>query len=248
MSANMTTRVHMEAHVAESILLLISCIAAITANIIVMTLICKVRRLKKTTNLFVFSLCLCNIMFSLVVVPLRTFIILTVELMTLTYKYIVIIAVLVYICNLTAVARHRLLCITKPMTYIQKQTRRKVVERIILAWTLPLLYCLLPIIWFNQKGMSSTEKVIHNVYKLQTLVFLIIPFLFMVYVFLKVYQQAKQMRKYLPTTNSTKISLVNKSIDQEHSGKTGKGTHHLGGGQLKEIHCKSPCLLKGRIQ
>ena len=145
-----------------------------------MALICKVRRLRSTNNLFVFSLCLCNIMFSLVVVPMRTFIVMTAELMTLVYKYIVIIAVLVYICNLTAVARHRLLCVTEPMTYMQTQTNRKVVKRIILAWALPFFYCLLPVIWFKHKGMSSTEKIIHCVYKLQTLLFLNIPFLFLV--------------------------------------------------------------------
>ena len=133
MTINVTTSVHMEAHPAECVLMMISCVVAITANIIVMALICKVRRLRSTNNLFVFSLCLCNIMFSLVVVPMRTFIMMTAELMTLVYKYIVIIAVLVYICNLTAVARHRLLCVTEPVTYMQTQTNRKVVKRIILA-------------------------------------------------------------------------------------------------------------------
>ena len=182
----MTTSVHMEAHVAESIVLMISCIVAIIANIIVMALILRIQRLRNATNMFVFSLCLCNIMFSLVVIPMRTFIMTEQNLMALAYKYIVIIVVLVYICNLTAVARHRLLCIMEPMTYVQTQTNRNVMKKLILAWTIPLFYSLLPVIWFKPTGMSSTETTIHNVYRLLTLVFLIIPLLFMIHVFVRV--------------------------------------------------------------
>ena len=56
-----------------NIVLIISCVVATCANTFVMTLILAVSRLHTPNNVFVVSLCLCNLMFSIIVIPMRVF-------------------------------------------------------------------------------------------------------------------------------------------------------------------------------
>ena len=195
--ANNTTEtdLHVEKfNAVECAVLMLSSIVSVSANLFVMVLILRVHRLKTSTNMFVFSLCLCNSMISLVVIPMRTFIIRLDSFAMLAYKYIVIISILIYICNLCAISHHRLLCIIEPMTHTQKQTKQRVLKVVTLAWIGPLTYGILPLIWFKLRNMSSIEKTIHIVYKSVTLLLLLVPLVFMVVVFVKVYKQARNIR------------------------------------------------------
>ena len=180
---------------AHKAVLMISCAIAITANIFVMALILAVRQLKTATNVFVFSLCQCNAIISILVIPMRIFVVSQGGYASLAYRYIVMITILIYICNLVAVAHHRLLCITEPMTYMQTQTKRQVLKIVLVTWIAPLIYGLLPSIWFNQP-MSPIEKQVHETYLMVTLICLLVPMIYMIYVFIRIYEQAKNIKKH----------------------------------------------------
>ena len=64
---NTINEVYVESISLEMVIpLMICCVVAVASNLFVCYLILTVRRLKTTTNVFVFSLCICNIMFAAV--------------------------------------------------------------------------------------------------------------------------------------------------------------------------------------
>ena len=82
--------------------LMASCVIAVISNVFVCYLIVTKERLKTVTNMFVFSLCLCDILFAGVLVPAHCFF-----QQTLAYQFLVIITVLIYIGNLTSATFER---------------------------------------------------------------------------------------------------------------------------------------------
>ena len=170
-------------------MLLLSCVIALVSNIFVLYLVLNVPRLKTVTNVFVFSICLCNIMFAVILLPAHCFFP-----NSLAYQYLVIITILVYICNLTAVSYDRLVSITNPMLYSIKLTKQKAIKIVIAMWVLPLCYCLLPLIWIREP--SSTTQLVHKIYTIVTLGFLLGPLVFIVFVYIKVCLEMKKMHDF----------------------------------------------------
>lgn len=185
----------------EIAMLLLSCVIALVSNLFVMYLILTVPRLKTVTNVFVFSICIGNITFAVILLPMHCF-----GNTILAYHYIVIITVLIYICNLTAVSYDRLVSITNPMLYSLKLTKQKAMKIVIAMWILPIFYGLLPLIWI--RGPESIGKIEHKIYTVGTLVvFLLGPLAFIIFVYIKVCIEMKRMndfkRKSLTPTRMT---------------------------------------------
>ena len=175
--------------------LLSSCVTGIIANLFVIYLIATVQRLKTVTNVFVFSICICNIMVSSVLLPMKLFMDdPPCPVYNLAYGFINLITILIYISNLTAVSYDRLLSITQPMLYTLKQPRRRAIFIVIFMWVIPVIYGLLPLFWiFNSSPLHHT---IHRVYLTTTLVvFLLGPLLFIIYVYIRVCIEMKRMSK-----------------------------------------------------
>ena len=176
--------------------LMVSCVIAITSNTSVCYLIISVPRLRTPTNVFILSLCLCNICVSGFLIPMHCF-----SMNTLAYQYIVLITVLTYIANLTAVTYERLFSITKPFRYKTEMNKVRAAKISLVAWVVPLLYCILPILW-----RSDTTILVHKVYIMGTLIlFLIIPLLFIFFVYVKVFIEIKRMYDYYHTIALEKV-------------------------------------------
>ena len=186
--------------------LMLSCVIAVVFNAIVCYLIYTVRRLKTPTNVFVFSLCVCNISFAGLLLPLYCF-----YQNSLFYMYVVLSTVLIYFGNLTAVTYERLFSITRPMQYNQEMNKRKAIKMVIMAWSIPLIYCFLPNIW-----KSNTTILPHKIFLSGTLVlFLLLPLVYILYVYVRVCIEIKKMLNY-----SSKASHGNRKKKQ--SSKFGK--------------------------
>ena len=164
--------------------LTISSAIAFLSNIFVCYLIITVQRLKTATNVFIFSLCVCNLMVAGALIPVYCY---CQE--SLVYRYVVLITVVTYIGNLTAVTYERWYSITYPLHYDSVITETRAIKITIVAWIVPLSYCLLPLIWH-----SDDTAFIHKIYICGTLVvFLLLPLLFILYVYIKVCMEIKKM-------------------------------------------------------
>ena len=191
-----TTSHTIDTNPEESLLLLVpllvSCCLAIILNILVCHLIVTSHRLKTPTNVFVFSLCVCNINFAGLLIPMHCF-----NIGTLIYSYITLITVLTYIGNLTAVTSERLFSIVNPFRYQTLMTIQNAIKSTLTAWTVPLLYSILPLFWG-----SDPTLVVHKIYITGTLViFLIIPLFFIIFVYVKVCLEITNMYKYYNTVS-----------------------------------------------
>ncbi|XP_065684856.1 trace amine-associated receptor 7d [Hydra vulgaris] len=167
--------------------LMFSCILAVILNIAVCYLILRVRSLKTATNVFTFSLCLCNILIAGILIPSYCYF------NSSTYfKYLLTITILVYVCNLTAVTSERLLSITYPLNYTIFVTKKNTKLVAAFAWLISIIYSLLPLIW-----SSDTRRVVHKMYVFFTLVlFLVAPLIFVCFTYIKVCIEIKKMLNY----------------------------------------------------
>jgi len=160
------------------IILLFICFLAISENLGVCLIIYHNQRLHTPTNYFIFSLCITNILFTGVLVPMHVL-----AGSNPIYLFLNIIIILMYICNLTAITFERYISITYPLRYYQIITEKRTIRIIIICYLLPTLYCLIPLAWKAEQTL-----IIHKVYMTITLVvFLIIPLIFILGVYGKVY-------------------------------------------------------------
>ena len=177
-----------------TISLMVSCVIAVISNVFVCYLIVTKERLKTVTNMFVFSLCLCDILFAGVLVPAHCFF-----QQTLAYHFLVIITVLIYIGNLTSATFERFFSITKPLTYHQHMTKKRAIKITFAVWLIPSSYCFLPLFW-----QSDTTVLPHKIYLICTLIlFLLGPLVFIVFVYIKIFIEIKKMLSYERTLHVT---------------------------------------------
>ena len=167
--------------------LMMSCVLAVIFNTTVCYLIATVRSLKTATNVFIFSLCLCDMVIAGILLPVHCYFS-----GSIYYGYLLTITILVYICNLTAVTSERLFSITYPLKYIMIVTKKRTTVIATLAWVVPILYSLLPLIW-----NSDIKRIENKVYTVFTLVvFLIGPLIFVCITYIKVCVEIKKMLSY----------------------------------------------------
>nr|XP_012566739.2 5-hydroxytryptamine receptor 1E [Hydra vulgaris]XP_047126173.1 5-hydroxytryptamine receptor 1E [Hydra vulgaris]XP_047126174.1 5-hydroxytryptamine receptor 1E [Hydra vulgaris] len=184
--------------------LLTSCVIAVILNIIVCCLILKVRSLKTATNIFILSLCLCNIVIAGILLPTHCFF-----RGSLFYNYLLSVTILAYICNLTAVTSERLFSITYPLKYMMIITKKKTTIIAVSAWTVSLVYALLPLVW-----NSDINMVYHKVYVIFTLVvFLIAPLIFVCTTYIKVCLEIKKMLDYNKECIGSNILQFSSSVE-----------------------------------
>ena len=167
---------------------MILCIIAVVENIVVCWLICRYRCLKTATNVFIFSLCITNILCSGILLPLHCF----AEHSPL-YPFLKLYIILSYICNLSAVTAERFISISRPLRYYHLVTKGRAIRITILCYFVPLIYCLLPLAW-----NANENTVAHRVYVSFTLlVFFIAPLIFILGVYARVYHAThKFFKKY----------------------------------------------------
>lgn len=186
--------------------LMASCVIAVISNVFVCYLIVTKERLKTVTNMFVFSLCLCDILFAGVLVPAHCFF-----QQTLAYQFLVIITVLIYIGNLTSATFERFFSITKPFKYHQHMTKKRAIQITFAAWVIPSSYCLLPLFW-----QSDTTVLPHKIYLICTLIlFLLGPLLFIVFVYIKIFIEIKKMVSYERTLHVTIRKRENSGANEQ---------------------------------
>ncbi|XP_066918381.1 octopamine receptor beta-2R-like [Clytia hemisphaerica] len=174
--------------------LMLSCVVAVLANSFVCFLILRVERLRSATNVFVFSLCLCDILFAGVLLPMHCF-----YQHDLVYQFLTLITVLIYIVNMACTTFERLICITKPMRYLTYLTKTKAIRIVITAWIFPALYCCIPLSWHN-----NTQILIHKLYLVfSLLVFLLLPFVFIAYVYIRICGEIKRLNRHNPHNSSS---------------------------------------------
>ena len=186
-------------------ILIAACFIGVFANGFVCYLILTVQRLKSVTNVFVFSLCLCDIMFAGVLIPTHCFFQMVQQ--GLFYKFLTVIAVLIYILNLAFTTFERLISITRPMEYFTRMTKSKAIRYVIFCWTLPLVYGCAPLCW-----KVNTQLLIHKMFLVFTLVvFLMIPFVFIAYVYIHICMEINRINakdphsiRRSPTSNKSK--------------------------------------------
>ena len=178
--------------------LMTSCVLAVAFNTIVCYLIATFSSLKTATNVFVFSLCLCNIILAGIVLPIHIYFS-----ESIYYRYLLTITIIAYICNMTAVTSERLYSITYPLEYIMIVTKKRTTMIATLAWVVSICYSLLPLIW--KSDTSGNQHVIYSVFTL--VVFLVGPLIFVCITYIKVCIEIKKIYSYSKKFKSNKLEL-----------------------------------------
>ena len=175
-------------------ILMTICILAVFENIFVCCMIFNCESLRTATNVFIFSLCVANLLFASVLIPMHCF-----AQGKKAYGYLTLIICLIYILNLTAVTAERLISITKPLHYHTIVTKRRAYWIVILSYMIPCSYCLIPISY-----SSDDNHVAHKGFMTFTMiVFLVCPLVFITWVYIKV---CIETRKFF--RNHTKLIVV----------------------------------------
>ena len=166
--------------------LMVLCCLAILENIFTCYLIYANAILHTATNIFVFSLCITDMLCAGVLLPIAVF-----RKESYAYLYLAAITVFTYAANLTAVTYERLISITKPLQYRSIVTKKIALRITIAAWILPLSYCLLPIAW-----KTNTSGLEHKIYIIVALlVFLVFPLFFICFVYIRILFEIHRLLK-----------------------------------------------------
>ncbi|XP_066922803.1 uncharacterized protein [Clytia hemisphaerica] len=173
-------------HQKEILLLIPICVIAVLENVLVCVMIFLYRKLRNTTNIFIFGLCVTNCLFAGVLLPMHCF-----QKTNEAYLYLTIIIILIYICNLTGVTLERYVAVTRPLHYVNIITKPRAIRIVLACYLLPTIYCLIPMAW-----QSVQTSLVHKVYITFTLVvFLILPLMFILVVYARVYQETHKFFK-----------------------------------------------------
>ena len=191
----------------REIFLLPICGLSVLENLAVCSMIYCYRSLHNTTNVFIFGLCITNCLFVGVLLPMHCF-----ERANEAYLYLTIIIILIYICNLTAVTLERYIAIIRPLHYVNIITKKRAVRVVIACYLLPTIYCLIPMAWDG-----SRQTIGHKIYISITLVvFLILPLIFILSVYFKVYRETHKFYKKHRTLFQNKNTLYKKDKDMSN--------------------------------
>ena len=184
-SAAQNVQTQMQSTASISVLMIL-CSLAIIENIFTCYLIYANKILHTATNTFVFSLCITDILCAGVLLPIAVFL-----RGSNAYLYLAAITVFTYAANLTAVTYERLVSITKPLQYRAIVTKQNALRITISAWVIPILYCLLPIIW-----KTNTQGLEQKIYLfIALLVFLIFPLFFICFVYIRILVEVHRLLK-----------------------------------------------------
>ncbi|CAI2730375.1 unnamed protein product [Schistosoma spindalis] len=116
------------------------------------------------------------------------------------------------ILNLCCISLDRYIAISRPMKYFTKRTHLTASIMIAVAWILPLITMLLPIVGGNQHtlGLGSCHITYNKAYRIySSIVGFFGPFLLIAYIYLRVFWIIKHRLKVLQITN-IKLSLPKK--------------------------------------
>ena len=175
-----------ELSTASVAFLMALCFLAILENIFTCYLIYANAILHTATNIFVFSLCITDMLCAGVLLPIAVF-----RRDSYAYLYLAAITVFTYAANLTAVTYERLVSITKPLQYRSIVTKKIALRITIAAWVVPLSYCLLPIAW-----KTNTTGLEHKIYIIVALlVFLVFPLFFICFVYIRILVEVHRLLK-----------------------------------------------------
>ena len=207
-----------ELSTASIAFLMALCFLAILENIFTCYLIYANAILHTATNIFVFSLCITDMLCAGVLLPIAVF-----RRDSYAYLYLAAITVFTYAANLTAVTYERLVSITKPLQYRSIVTKKIALRITIAAWVVPLSYCLLPIAW-----KTNTTGLEHKIYIIVALlVFLVFPLFFICFVYIRILVEVHRLLK------GSKHLLVY-SIEED----TDEAAHGILNRLRKSISCK----------
>ena len=156
-------------------------------NILVCSMVYFDRKLRTTTNYFVVSLSIADLLVSVVFIPVDI-----AEHYTKTKSggYFVAFILLASIFNLCAVTYERYIGLTRPLQYKQIIDCRKLCIVLLVSWISPLLLALLPLAW-----AANSETALHKVYLGIIIgVFIIAPCTVMVCIYIRL---LRTIRRYL---------------------------------------------------
>lgn len=166
----------------------------VALNVFVCLLVCLKRQLQvSVTNRFIVSLAVSDILTGGVLFPVYL-----IKPDSIVTSYLVCIILLAGVANLCAVTYDRYIAVMKPLQYsyqIPKVFRRVIV----ISWTVPTIYSLLPLFWNTNPACTA-----HKVYIICLQFFgIIIPYIFIsttyYYIFRKV-RRSFDLKRQLPTS------------------------------------------------
>ena len=215
--------------------LLIVCFLATIENLFTSYIIYTNKILRTATNVFVFSLCVADMLCAGVLVPVAAF-----YKESLLYGYLAAIIVFTYAANLMAVTYERLISITKPLRYQSIMTKRVAFRIALAAWVIPTCFCLLPLIWG-----ANPVRVEHKVFIIIGLVvFLVSPFFFICFVYARILIEVHRLLKgsrYRPAASFNKDKRPKPTIAKRlkktfrFRARSANNNHHCTGDPISPI-------------
>lgn len=171
-------------------------------NILVCASVYLDKKLRTTTNYFVVSLSVADLLVAVVFIPVYIAEIYT---KTISSGYFVAFILLASIFNLCAVTYERYIALTRPFQYKFIINCRKLLFILTLAWISPLCLSLLPLAW-GTKAETSIHKIYLGIF---LGVFIIIPCAAMVYVYMRLLRVIRSflLRNRSRTTRGNQTGL-----------------------------------------
>ena len=149
-------------------------------NVLVCLVVLRNKPLWTTTNAFIVSLSIADLLSAAVLIPLFIFEWVAVPTYAIS-GYLIAFILLASIANLGAVTYERYVALTRPLYYRSIMSKRKVTVIIALSWAVPFTIALLPLAW-----QADTTARAHQIYLLVTIfACVLLPCLSMVVIYVR---------------------------------------------------------------
>ena len=164
------------------------CFIILAGNGLTIYLIVTCRRLHAISNWLILSLSLADLFVGLFLVPVSTSCVLWLT----SCNFLVMSAcfdllLFVSIGNMCAMTADRYLFMVRPLTYFQNMTNSRVLQWIVAAWVIPIVFSLIPFAWIFSKSFKEreTEEMIYGA--IQVISFNIFPCVTMLLVYAHIF-------------------------------------------------------------
>ncbi|XP_068759758.1 octopamine receptor beta-2R-like [Montipora capricornis] len=175
-------------------------------NLLVCFLVYRFRNLQTFNNGFVVSLAVSDILFGGLLIPVNI-----TDQKNPVNEYLIYFILVENVTSLLAVTFDRFLAVMYSLSYTYFMTKH-FFKILMAAWIVPVPFCLLPLAW-------SSGSVAHEVYTFFIVIGVILPYIFIIFAYIKIYReverQVKNLAKLRKYENSSESSRKEKRIATE---------------------------------
>ena len=197
-------------------------LAILAGNGPVIYLIATRHRLQTTSNWFILSLSVADLLVGVFVIPVST----SCSLLTNCNNAVMILffdlLLFVSIGNMCAMTADRYLSVVKPLTYFQNMTNSRVFQWIVAAWMIPISFSVIPFAWITSKSAERKKRAEMIYGTIQIVSFNILPCVVMLLIYGHIFvlsrKHSRQIRALCVEQNAGRSRALNsRRMKQERS-------------------------------